>query len=180
MLRLPKKSVITHRQEIIGENIIASSVIFRKKAYDEIGGFDKSLRRCGDWECWIRLSKNYEIRAIMEPLVMTYMRPDSLQRSNDISYFEIDRWKVIQKHKKEIRDLNLWNEALSNQFQSIGIRYLRIGEFEMARKYLKRSLIKKMNLSAFIAIILSILKVKNDFKLRQFYRKLKAVKKKIK
>jgi glycosyltransferase involved in cell wall biosynthesis len=180
MLRLPPNALITHRQEIIGENIIASSVIFRKEAYDKVGGFDKSLCRCGDWECWIRLSKSYEIRAIMEPLVMTYMRPNSLQRSNDISDFEKDRWKVIIKHQKEIRDLGLWDEALSNQFQSIGVRYLRIGEFDLARKYLKRSFIKKMNLSTLIALVLSLLKVINDFKFRQIYRKLKAFKRNIK
>lgn len=173
MLRLPPSHKITHAQEIVNEWTIASSVIFRKSAYDQVGGFDGSLRRCGDWECWIRLSKNYEIKSVMEPVVITYMRKGSLQRSGDIEAYEQDRWKVILKHEDEIRQMGLWDLALYYQYHSIGIRYLRSKQFSKARAFLCNALKHHMSPYSAFALLLSIMRVRNDMVFRKIARYLK-------
>lgn len=51
--------VLTHRV-IIG----STSLIIKKSAFDEIGGFDESFRRHQDWEFTARVAAKYKVKAI--------------------------------------------------------------------------------------------------------------------
>jgi glycosyltransferase involved in cell wall biosynthesis len=148
MLRLPQSKQISYKQEAVYECTIASSVLFRRSAYEEIGGFDEQLRRCGDWECWIRLARAYNIKAIMEPLVVTRMTPGSLQRSSDVEDFAQDRLKVLKKHEKNFKVEGLWDSALSWQYHSVGVRYFRTGQLSKARKWLLKAAQKKLQIES--------------------------------
>jgi glycosyltransferase involved in cell wall biosynthesis len=143
MTRLPPSKKITYRQELVYECTIASSVLFRRSAYEAVGGFDRQLYRCGDWDCWIRISKHYEIQAIMEPLVITRMRPNSLQRSYDVENFAKDRLRVLQKNVGVLKAEGLWNEALSWHYHSVGVRYFKMGQLDSARKWLLKAIQNK-------------------------------------
>lgn len=175
MNRLPPSHQITHDQEIVNEYTIASSVVFRKASYVEVGGFDGTLRRCGDWECWIRLSKKYEIKAVMHPVVITHMGQGSLQRSKDINMFDRDRLKVVQKYETELRNLGRWDDALYYHLHSLGIRYLRAKDFDNARVHLLKALSHKFNAYSFFALLLSLFKVGDTVKLRQLSRTFKQM-----
>jgi glycosyltransferase involved in cell wall biosynthesis len=176
MLRLPPAELIAYEQELVGECTIASSVLFRRSAYEEVGGFDPSLYRCGDWDCWIRLSKKYLIRAILTPLVVTYMRMGSLQRSLDIEQNGRDRWKVVLKNRQEIQRLGLWPEAIACQYHSMGIRYLRAHDFRRARNCLGQALIHRFKLRILVALILAVLGTSDTTRLRQISRRIRRIK----
>ena len=148
MTRYPPSKIITYRQEAVYECTIASSVLFRRSAYEKVGGFDGQLRRCGDWECWIRLARAYNIRAIMEPLVVTRMRPNSLQRSFDVEDFAQDRFKVLEKHEETLKAEGLWDSALSWQYHSVGVRYFKMGQLSNARKWLSKAARKKLQMES--------------------------------
>lgn len=57
------------------------SVILRRDALDEVGGFDPDLRRGEDWDLWLRIADRFSLAAfaaVPEPLVAYLERPGSL------------------------------------------------------------------------------------------------------
>src|SRR5579863_8170547 len=46
----------------------ASAVVFRKAAYERVGGADESLRICGDWKVWAAMALNGRMAYVSEPL----------------------------------------------------------------------------------------------------------------
>jgi glycosyltransferase involved in cell wall biosynthesis len=46
----------------------ASAVLFRKAAYERVGGADESLRQCGDWKLWAAIALKGKIAYVAEPL----------------------------------------------------------------------------------------------------------------
>lgn len=174
MVRLPPSPVISYAQELVDECTIASSVLFRRAAYEAVGGFDGSLRRCGDWDCWIRLAKRFEMRGLLEPLVVTTMRPNSLQRSGDIEAFASDRWRVVEKHAGELQRLGLWAKARARQYHSVGVRYLRAGNFPQARSYLGMALQQEFHLDTAFAYVAAALRLPDTVRLRRVARHLKT------
>src|SRR5215469_11117237 len=46
----------------------ASAVLFRKRAYEEVGGADETLRLCGDYKLWASLTLRGKIAYSAEPL----------------------------------------------------------------------------------------------------------------
>lgn len=173
MFRIPPGDYITYAQELVDECTIASSALFRRSAYDECGGFDPSLRRCGDWDCWVRLAKDYQIRAIQQPLVVTTMRSGSLQRSTDIEAFAEDRFAVLNKNQGEIWRLGLWDKAMARHYHSIGMRFLRAKEFKSARVFLRRGLRYSFSIDSLTGLSCALLGITGRSKLRSIFRSLK-------
>jgi glycosyltransferase involved in cell wall biosynthesis len=46
-----------------------STVLARRSALEELGGFDETLQRTEDWELWIRLADRYDVVVVPEVLV---------------------------------------------------------------------------------------------------------------
>jgi len=46
-----------------------STVLVRRSALEELGGFDEELQRTEDWELWIRLADRYDVAVVPEVLV---------------------------------------------------------------------------------------------------------------
>jgi glycosyltransferase involved in cell wall biosynthesis len=58
-----------------------STVLLRKSAFEELGGFDPSLTRVEDWEFWVRFADSYEAAALPEVHVdrrVSEVAPDKL------------------------------------------------------------------------------------------------------
>lgn len=43
-----------------------STVLIRRRVFEELGGFDGTLARTEDWELWVRLSERYDVAVIPE------------------------------------------------------------------------------------------------------------------
>lgn len=56
----------------------ASTAIVLRKAFDEVGGFDKRLSTAADWDFCYRLSTNYEIGFVREPLALYRMHGSNM------------------------------------------------------------------------------------------------------
>ena len=46
----------------------ASSAVFRKTAYEAVGGADESLRLCGDWKLWASIALRGKMAYVRDPL----------------------------------------------------------------------------------------------------------------
>jgi glycosyltransferase involved in cell wall biosynthesis len=53
-----------------------STVMLKRDAFDDLGGFDATMRRVEDWEFWIRLSERYAIAVVPDVLVQRQLNPD--------------------------------------------------------------------------------------------------------
>jgi hypothetical protein len=58
------------RGTFLFHNIVpnASAVLFRKGAYEEVGGSDESYQMCGDWKLWAAMALRGKIAYLAEPL----------------------------------------------------------------------------------------------------------------
>jgi hypothetical protein len=69
---------------LAASNVLAvpSSVLVRRRAVLDVGGFDPSLVNCGDWDLWARVARHRAGVGAVDCLVTHYrMRPTSLSRN---------------------------------------------------------------------------------------------------
>lgn len=58
-----------------------SAVIAKRALFEQVGGFDESLRSLEDIDMWLRLAAATEYGCLDEPLVVILKRPDSMSRN---------------------------------------------------------------------------------------------------
>ena len=58
------------KQIIRGKCITPSTVLIKRECLKKIGLFDTELKRCEDWELWLRVSEKYKFVKICEPLTI--------------------------------------------------------------------------------------------------------------
>ena len=68
----PKRSLLK------GNRFIHGSVMFRKSVIDELGAYNETLRYSQDYELWLRLSKEYDVRNLTVPLYKLRMHKSSI------------------------------------------------------------------------------------------------------
>lgn len=62
--------------------ILTSTVLLKAEAARETGLFREDLKRCEDWDYWLRVTVGHRIEYIAEPLTFYRRLPGSLVRSN--------------------------------------------------------------------------------------------------
>ena len=100
---------------LLRRNSIGTPVMFiRKKSFDEVGGFDTSLRCLEDWEFAIRFSKKFKIGYIDEVLIDSYLSEGGVSR-NIGAYYET-RCRILAMYKDEIIGSGMFDEVVSDIF----------------------------------------------------------------
>ena len=61
-----------------------SAVIARRSLFDQVGGFDETLRSLEDIDMWMRLAAVSEYACLEEPLAVILKRPDSMSRNLEV------------------------------------------------------------------------------------------------
>lgn len=80
-----------------------SSALFRRRLFDEIGGFDSSLPACEDYDLGIRLAHRYPLYFLDEPLIIKRGgHEDQLSKK----YWGMDRFRVKALEKALEWDLS--------------------------------------------------------------------------
>jgi glycosyltransferase involved in cell wall biosynthesis len=78
----------------------ASAVVFRKAAYEKVGGADENFRLCGDWKLWASMAFTGEIAFVAEPLNFfrshgaTVRNRTGTARTDVIENLQIARWII--------------------------------------------------------------------------------------
>ena len=75
--------------------ISPSSVLFRKNILDHVGWFDNQLPVCEDYDLWLRITSEYRILFIDEPLIIKYGGHDD-QLSHSVESIEFFRIKSLE------------------------------------------------------------------------------------
>lgn len=86
-----------------------SSMLFRRRVFEEVGDFDESLPVCEDYEFGIRLAWRYPIHLIRRPLIIKRGgHPDQLSRQ----HWGMDRFRVQALEKALTLPLEPWQRRL--------------------------------------------------------------------
>lgn len=71
--------------------ITPSTVLVRRDAVAQGGGFREDIRACEDWEMWVRLQRMGQFEAVPDPLTDYYVYPNSLSASPERMLQALDR-----------------------------------------------------------------------------------------
>ena len=93
--------------------ISPSSVLFRKNILDHVGWFDDQLPVCEDYDLWLRITAEYRILFIDEPLIIKYGGHDD-QLSHSVESIEFFRIMSLE-NLLEKSELSTDNRLLSIQ-----------------------------------------------------------------
>ena len=93
--------------------ISPSSVLFRKNILDHVGWFDDQLPVCEDYDLWLRITAEYRILFIDEPLIIKYGGHDD-QLSHSVESIEFFRIMSLE-NLLEKSELSRDNRILSIQ-----------------------------------------------------------------
>lgn len=95
--------------EVLQRNIIdCPSVLVRRKCFEDVGVFDRTLRSVEDWDMWIRIATRYHFGVTREALV--YYRQHTSNMSKN--------WRVMEQ---------AFHQVIEKSFQSVPseLQYLR-------------------------------------------------------
>jgi glycosyltransferase involved in cell wall biosynthesis len=118
--------------------MVASSVMARRAAIEEVGGYDESLTSAENWDLWIRIARRWEVDFVDEPLTVYRMHGSGL--SANVESRRRNVFRIIAKHhdpgdrSPEARRLR--RDAYFNAYyQVLGMAYfdrLEMGEAALA------------------------------------------------
>jgi len=79
-----------------------STVMIRKKVFDELGLYNEHLRYAQDYELWFRILNNYEVFNLSEKLLLKRNPKDSITmaRKREQMYYSSVAWKIGTKYLK--------------------------------------------------------------------------------
>jgi hypothetical protein len=99
----PKGSSI---KDILFENSIIATSLFRKSCWEEVGGYDEQMKNgFEDWEFWVAITKLGHHFKIVEDFLFYYRRTKESMLSDTLKNYRIKNLEyVINKHKEIYRE----------------------------------------------------------------------------
>jgi len=86
------------RNHLFYENTIlnASSVLIRRKVYEDVGFANETLRLCGDWELWVKILLNSDIAFVSETLNYFRHHFKTVRRQSDLNGLSVEEYYQIR------------------------------------------------------------------------------------
>jgi glycosyltransferase involved in cell wall biosynthesis len=122
---------------LMGNFIVASSVVVQSDVFNEVGRFDESsLHRISeDWDMWLRIAEHHPVRYIDAPLVNmrqhTARKTETMNLEHALSSRKAIIEKAVQRDPDRLSALR--DQALANLYVNIGRKWMNREERERAR-----------------------------------------------
>lgn len=141
--------------KLLEKNIVAtpSTVIVRRKAFEEIGGFDESLRYCEDWDLYLRLARRYRIKYVSDPLIDRTYHDDAM--TEDLDTFFRYRERLLEKYADELNQHEMADSAWAYHYKLAGKKYLKAKRGPQARSAYRAALSLEQDIE--IAVLCAVL-----------------------
>ncbi len=93
-------------KNLLFENILMPSSLFRKKYWEEVGGYDENMKNgFEDWEFWIAITKLGYKYKIIEEFLFFYRKAERSMLIDTLKNHRISNLEyVIEKHKEFYKD----------------------------------------------------------------------------
>jgi len=113
----------------------ASAAVFRKAAYELVGGADESLLLCGDWKLWAAMALTGKVAYLGEPLNYFRFHDQSVRDTSGLTIhalesLQLSRWIMTQitpsetaREKMCVRQAKLWVPALMSTHVPFGMKW---------------------------------------------------------
>ncbi len=164
---------------LLGNFILTSTTVFKKKCVKEVGMFRSDLSTEEDYEYFLRFSKNYTIGYINLPVVNYRRHSNQLTDHHNVVQILSNVIEILQPYYLE-RD-KIFTKKLthkiqrrfSNVYKNLGKAYLRQNKSRHARKSFKLSITAdKRNITSILYLILSCLPIEITYTIA--YLKMKV------
>lgn len=128
---------------LLGNAIVASSVMIRADLLKRVGLFDEKLTACENWELWTRIASVSRLAIIDKPL--TFYRRHGNNMSHNIEKMRKNRLYVVSKnshiYRKKLTNYQaITKEAYYRAYQFFGENYLWKMQLKPARENLRKAL----------------------------------------
>lgn len=126
-------------KKLLQKNYIASTSLplIKKEVLIKVGKFDEELLASQDYDVWVRIAKEYEIKVSPYPLANYYKHGGERITSN-FRKKEIAEKMFLEKHYEDIKEDKL---ALADKHLKIGVYLSKQNKKKEAREHLLKSLI---------------------------------------
>lgn len=104
-----KKAPIINYETLLSRNLVAcGSVSIRRSIYEKLGGFDNRFMIGEDYNYWLRLSEEHQIKYINKILYIYSVIPkgNSLTQRTDIQKNHLENLKIIKSESEERMKIN--------------------------------------------------------------------------
>lgn len=129
-----------HRRTVQGNTMNLPTMLLRKAALQEIGGFDERLRNNEDWDITLRLTRIGKFHFIPEPY---YIVSDPLSRAERAGHISNSLKKSAQSFSiitGKLRRQGECSPALARGYFATASFLMRLGRSRSARLYLKAAI----------------------------------------
>lgn len=123
-----------------------STVLARRNLFDEVGGFDTTLRIGEDYDLWLRMSRATRVERVSRPLALYRQHPNNITRSAPRDNYRgrvmqraLDTWG-LQGPDGRSADAAAVRESLAGSWSDFAYGQLRAGRRADARLSLKEAL----------------------------------------
>jgi glycosyltransferase involved in cell wall biosynthesis len=114
--------------------ITTSSMLLRRRCVESVGLFDERFPCCSDFDLWIRISRQFSLGYIKEPLVNYYVHGNSLSSNPAVKVRGLEM--LAAKHREFFATSVAAN---SRRQRTIGIKYCYVGDMKKARAAFSRA-----------------------------------------
>ena len=123
---------------LFGKNVVGSTSfpLIRKKAFDEVGGFNETMPALQDMELWLRIAQSYTVKYIHKPLGTYYFYiGDRISSHSDRRIAGYN--KIYDEHKEYLEH----HKKAKAGFDILGVTlYINAGDRKYAWKLLMEAI----------------------------------------
>lgn len=135
---------------LINNEIVAPSVIMRRKAYDIVGYYDEDIP-FEDREFWIRLGLKFKFAHIHELLVFRRKHPNNL--SYKMVEYDKSMEKIFSKYMQYYKQYNLVDEYHYMMFTHMSYYHFKISLKHLMKIKKKSLILRKSTITAFMKLL---------------------------
>jgi glycosyltransferase involved in cell wall biosynthesis len=123
-----------HNKLLRGNFVATPTAVVRKECFERAGMFDEQLPRFQDWDLFIRISRFYEFACVNEPLVVSYLMPDSISANSHATIKALEL--LLEKYYEEFENDK---RSLASIQYTVGNLCCQSGKINQGRAYLLKS-----------------------------------------
>ena len=97
---------------LVRNTIGAPTIVLTKEVFEEVGGFDESMRSLEDWDFALKVAKRYPIGFVNRVLLEVTCSDGGIS-SNQANYYK-NRCYLLGKYKNEYVSRGLWDKAVES------------------------------------------------------------------
>ena len=154
--------------DLATSNVIGSpsTVLLRRECFEKAGLFDEKINYRTDHDMWIRIAKDFEFKAIGEPLVRYGVHENNI--SDDVELRIRGMEALLGKHKEFFASNP---RACSQHYFYLGNQYCRAGKKRKAiSAFLRAVKLHPLSIKNHYYLALSLLGPKNFFRVKRQVR----------